>query len=62
MSPEQPVALRIPEQCPHCGSFARVALETTIKGEAVLLRWCCGACNRDWPVLGHDELRLPSTA
>jgi len=62
MNPERPVALRIPEQCPHCGSLARVGLETTVKGDAVHLRWCCGACNNDWPVIGHDELRLPSTA
>jgi len=56
------VALRLPEKCPHCGSFARVALETTVKADAVLLRWCCGACNRDWPVVGPDEMRLPGTA
>jgi transposase-like protein len=56
------VALRLPEKCPHCGSFARFALETTVKADAVLLRWCCGACNRDWPVVGPDEMRLPGTA
>jgi hypothetical protein len=56
--PDRPVALRIPEQCPHCGAHASVKPETTIKGEMVLLQWCCSACSREWPVIGHDEVRL----
>jgi transposase-like protein len=61
MSVDRPVALRIPELCPYCQAYARVKLETTVKGDAVILRWCCAACNRDWPVLNGDELRLPRT-
>jgi len=38
MSPDRPVALRIPEQCRNCSAFAEVKLETTIKGETVILR------------------------
>jgi len=60
MSPDRS-ALRIPEQCPYCGSFARITLETTVKADTVLLTWCCGACNHDWAVVGHDELQLPHT-
>jgi len=61
MTQEQPVALRIPEQCPNCGAYAKVKLETTVKGAAAILRWCCTACNHDWPVVTHDELGLPPT-
>jgi transposase-like protein len=63
VSPDRRVAVRIPEPCPHCGAFTTVKLETTVKGEAVLLMWCCRRCNIDWPVGGHmtnDELRLPN--
>ena len=62
MSPERPVALRRPEQCPHCAVYGQVKLETTIKGTAVILRWCCTACSHDWAVVGHDEIRLPNSA
>jgi hypothetical protein len=60
--PDRPVALRVPEQCPHCGVFAKVKLETTVKAEAVLLAWCCTACSRSWPVRGQDEMRLPNAS
>jgi len=59
--PDRPVALHIPEQCPLCGAYAKVKLETIVKGNAAILKWCCTACNQDWPVIGHDELKLPRT-
>ena len=45
MSPDRRVALRIPEQCPHCGAVTTVKLET-VKGEAVLLMWLISALLR----------------
>ena len=60
--PDRPVALRVPEQCPRCGVFATVKLETTIKANAVLLAWCCTACSQSWPVRGHDEMKLPNAS
>src|SRR5258705_10535577 len=60
--PGQPAALRIPERCPNCGAYAKVKLETTVKGVVAMHRWCCTACNHAWPLVGPDELWYPRYA
>lgn len=60
--PDRSVALRVPEQCPNCGVFAKVKLETTVKANAVILAWSCSACSQSWPVRGHDEMKLPNAS
>jgi hypothetical protein len=42
--------LRVPDGCPACRVSGTVALETTITGAEVLLRWCCRSCSHDWLV------------
>ena len=58
--PDRSIALHVPEQCPHCGAYAKVKLETTVKADAVVLTWCCTACSQSWPVRGRDEMKLPN--
>jgi hypothetical protein len=42
--------LRVPDVCPACDISGAVALETTITGSEILLRWCCRSCSHDWLV------------
>ena len=52
------VALKVPSRCPACRREKMVKLEQTIKGDSVLLSWCCRACDHHWPV----RLTPPKTA
>jgi hypothetical protein len=49
------LALRLPENCPFCGTSGGIRLEQTIKGKAVVLKWCCQRCESDWPVTPDEE-------
>jgi hypothetical protein len=48
--PHTALRLRLIDRCPFCGAVRTVVPETTIKGESVLLTWCCRTCSREWPV------------
>jgi hypothetical protein len=57
--PDNPVVLRVPRQCATCGRLGTVKLQQTIRGERVILDWCCGACDAEWPVRRKEEEILP---
>jgi hypothetical protein len=46
---------KLPKQCPFCHAIGSVALEHTIKGGSVLLKWCCSQCSSDWSVKMDDQ-------
>jgi hypothetical protein len=41
--------------CPYCHAQDTVKVQTTIRGESVLLEWHCAACKAEWPVRRKDE-------
>jgi len=47
--------LRIPGACKFCRASGNIALETTLTGGDVVLRWCCRSCSNEWPVT-HREV------
>jgi hypothetical protein len=47
--------LRIPGACKFCRASGNIALETTLTGGDVVLRWCCRSCVNEWPVT-HREV------
>jgi hypothetical protein len=53
--PNERLSLRVPERCPSCGVAGSVQLEHTVKGQAMLLNWCCRGCGDEWPVVAEDE-------
>jgi len=53
--PETPVRLRVPASCPHCHAKDTVKVQTSIRGDSVLLEWHCTACKTEWPVRRKDE-------
>jgi len=40
----------VPDSCPACRISGAVALETTVTGREILLRWCCRSCSHGWLV------------
>jgi len=44
------LTLKIPTECPNCHRDHTITLEQTIKGDTVILQWCCRACSHSWPV------------
>ena len=58
--PHTPIALRVPPLCKHCGRLGNIHLQTTIQGEQILLKWCCAACQREWPVERKEEVTPPA--
>jgi hypothetical protein len=49
---------RVPAQCKQCQAGGSVSLQQSLKGEIVLLTWCCRMCHADWPVLPSDHVEL----
>jgi hypothetical protein len=54
-SPNPKLALRVPDDCPFCGTAGKIVLETTVKGKVVVLKWCCESCSAEWPVTPEEE-------
>jgi hypothetical protein len=50
-----PMKRRVPTRCFSCDTADSVRLERTIKGQAVLLMWCCRRCNAQWPVMSDTS-------
>src|SRR3954471_17688083 len=48
--------LRMPKECPFCGRLGTVTLETTVRGDAVTLNWCCRECGREWRIQADEQL------
>ena len=44
------LTLKVPPRCPACKRDVTIKLEQTIKGDTVVLEWCCTACDHHWPV------------
>ena len=40
---------------PYCHAQDTVKVQTTIRGESVLLEWHCAACKAEWPVRRKNE-------
>jgi len=53
--PDTNISLRVPPECDRCGAVGKVKLQQTLKGDQVLLEWCCTACNAEWPVKRRDQ-------
>ena len=53
--PNTPVVLRMPPECLECGNHGPVNLQQTIKGDHVILQWCCTGCGAEWPVRRREE-------
>jgi hypothetical protein len=54
--PNTPISLLVPSVCPACGQAGRVKLQQTMKGEAVILEWACGACDAEWRVTRKEQV------
>ncbi len=55
--PDTPISLRMPPECIRCGA-THIKLQQTIKGDQIVLEWCCTICNAEWPVKRRDEQPL----
>ena len=51
-----PLWFRLPTKCIFCGAVGTVVPETTIRGDAVLMAWCCRSCNNDWPITDEQTM------
>jgi hypothetical protein len=51
-----PVRFRVPAKCPHCQASGPIVPETTIKGDSVVMTWCCRTCSQEWPVTVRDQI------
>ena len=49
--------LRLPSACPSCEKVGGVRPETTVKGSAVYLVWCCRYCKHEWSVTDEHKDR-----
>jgi hypothetical protein len=55
-------ASRLPERCPRCDARNTVRVETTIKGQAVYLAWCCNTCSYLWRISDTERERRVGVA
>ena len=53
--PDTNISLRVPLECIRCSAIHTIKLQQTIKGDQILLEWCCTVCNAQWPVKRKDE-------
>jgi hypothetical protein len=53
--PQQPLALRRPEECQRCGAKGTVRPEQIIKGDSVMFQWECSECHATWAVVRGDD-------
>jgi len=44
------LTLQVPPKCPKGHRDHTVRLEHIVKGDTVILQWCCRVCNHVWPV------------
>jgi hypothetical protein len=47
---------RVPASCPECGQGGNIAATTSLRGNFVVLTWCCRACSHEWPIAPGDQL------
>jgi hypothetical protein len=45
---------RLPARCKSCHAVSTVTIERTVKGDTVLITWCCRLCSHEWPMSEDD--------
>ena len=46
----------VPEHCRKCEKSGCVTLEQTLKGNVIVMAWCCKLCRAEWPLTPSDHV------
>jgi hypothetical protein len=53
--PDKPLAVKVPDVCPHCGRAGVVRLQQELTGASIQLEWHCIGCQAEWPVKRKEQ-------